>query len=72
MSETYLLVLIKKNDDSNRDIRERRCRFKCAVRVNLAGHSVQYFVFGRMGTLPLCSRILESGASVVEKDMKQV
>lgn len=42
------------------------------MRVNLAGHSEQYFVCGREGTLPPCARILDFSAAscVMEMGMK--
>jgi hypothetical protein len=48
-------------------VRDRRCRVRCVVRVNLAGHSPQYLVWGRDGILPLCARILECGLSAVAR-----
>jgi hypothetical protein len=47
-------------------VRDRRCRFRCIVRVKVAGHRVQYLVLGSVGTLPLCARIRVSKSWVVD------
>ena len=42
------------------DSRVRKCRLKCVVRVNFAGHMGHDFVCGTVGMLPLCRRMRDA------------
>ena len=42
------------------DLRVLRCRLRCVVRVNFAGQRGQNLVWGSVGMLPLCERILDT------------
>jgi hypothetical protein len=40
-------------DGFQENVRVRKCRFRCVVRVNLAGQWGHSFVWGKMGLFPL-------------------
>ena len=41
-------------------LRVRKCRLRCVVRVNFAGHIGHDFVCGTVGILPLCRRMRDA------------